>query len=407
MDRAASGKDGAGKYFSKALPAALVSLLVLCLLSGLILLISGSIARIADGKSFLIGLKRPWREIWELAEADMPVDERFSRLEASKASFSSLLRGERISNLARISRDFSTELERLKGMVTTFEAQATGVIALFPATRASDIEASFDRLSSILDGLTARQIGTFNSLYLFVLVLNVALCFGVALAFLRAGHLAERELAAQDFAAALIADAERERARLARELHDGIAQDIAYAKSEIERLSGLSPEVDLRGLREVLANSLASARSLCVDLRPPVLDGLGLVDALRSLCEAMQERHRLRVRFSAIGVRDTECEAERKALVARIAREALVNAARHSGSAEAELRLVASYPSLFLIVEDHGRGRQGSQEGLGMTGIKERARLLGGEAAWEDAAGGGTRMTLRIPMAGATAGGTA
>jgi signal transduction histidine kinase len=387
------------KSFPGILPAGLLFLSLLVLLSGLVLLISGSIARIAEGKSVLQELKRPWRELWASAETDTEGGARLVRLEISKDIFISLLDSERILRFASISKDFSAELERLKGRVIGFEAQTTGAIAGSQVIRASDIDASFDNLSSVLDRLTARQIDTFDSLYVFVLVLYVALCIGVGNMALRAARLEERETAAKDFAAALIADTERERARIARELHDGIAQDIAYAKSEIDRFSTLAPDIDMRGLREVLADCLANARSLCVDLRPPALEGHGLVDSLRSLCENVQDRHRLRVRFSAIGVCDPGWDEWRKGLVERIAQEALINAGRHSGSADAELRLVASFPSLFLIVEDHGRGRNGSSEGLGMMGIKERARLLGAEVGWEEAIGGGTKMTLKIPIA--------
>ena len=204
-----------------------------------------------------------------------------------------------------------------------------------------------------------------------------------------------------------------ERRRLARELHDTVAQALAAMVLNLSRFQEpewvLDPQV-----QRVLASSLGIAeqcarevRTLTYLLHPPLLEELGLVSALRSYAEGFTQRSGIRVELEAPPVQ-ARFPAEVELALFRVAQESLANVHRHSGAREARLRLVTANGELRLEIADTGRGvapgvlekfeRGGAELGVGLAGMRERLRQLGGrlEVSAENP-GTTVRATLPLP----------
>ncbi len=198
---------------------------------------------------------------------------------------------------------------------------------------------------------------------------------------------------------------ETERRQVARELHDHIGQELTGLKFLLEMTSRL-PAHSLRGkLSEALAsiNELVErVQDLSLDLRPAMLDDLGLVPALLWHFERYQSQTGVRVVFSHRGIQ-RRFAAEIETAVYRIVQEALTNVARHAGVTETSVRLVVNRGLLSVHIEDLGIGfdvdkAMDGGTSSGLTGMHERAVLLGGHFKVHSSPGGGTRVVARFPL---------
>jgi len=198
---------------------------------------------------------------------------------------------------------------------------------------------------------------------------------------------------------------ETERRHIARELHDYIGQELTGLKFLLEMTSRL-PAHSLRGkLNEALAsiNELVErVQDLSLDLRPAMLDDLGLISALLWHFERYQSQTGVRVAFSHRGI-ERRLDPEIETAVYRIVQEALTNVARHAGVKEASVRLVVNRGVLSVHVEDRGKGFdvEKAMDGgtsSGLTGMHERAVLLGGSLKVSSSPGAGTHITARFPV---------
>jgi two-component system, NarL family, sensor histidine kinase UhpB len=226
-------------------------------------------------------------------------------------------------------------------------------------------------------------------------------------------HQAER-LAAQ-----VIMAQEDERRRVARELHDEAGQALTAVIIGLERGLASMPPVyatDLpiqprqlmSNLRDLAVQTLDEVRKLALELRPSVLDDLGLVAALRQYVRATEERAGLVGPLPVIGWEDSDGDprlpAEVETALFRIAQEALTNAIRHARATAVQVRLRRTPTEVTLDVRDDGVGlaaapAPASGEHLGMFGMRERARLLGGEFHASPVSPRGTLVHVGIPLA--------
>ncbi len=189
--------------------------------------------------------------------------------------------------------------------------------------------------------------------------------------------------------------------RFSHELHDELGQTLTALKANLvsleQRWSGAGNEAmdDCLSLTE---SAIRNVRELSQLLRPTILDDFGLEAGLRWLCDRFQTRTGIRVAFdSNLGVRLTD---DLETHVFRIAQEALTNVARHSKAAGVEVKLSRANGDVRLVIADDGQGfepRTGAGRGLGMVGIRARARSAGGELSVETSAGKGVRIEARIP----------
>jgi signal transduction histidine kinase len=197
---------------------------------------------------------------------------------------------------------------------------------------------------------------------------------------------------------------EEERRRLARELHDGVGPLLATLRLLLPRLrAGAGDETAaVVGQAEELSGALTDQiRRLALDLRPAVLDDLGLLPALLWLAERFAQQSGLRVRVSHSGVASRRFSPEIETALFRIAQEALTNAARHGGAGEASLGVKLAGAVLSLYVSDAGIGFDlASREtgGIGLGSMRERAELLGGSLVVRSSPGRGTTVEAAVPL---------
>lgn len=224
--------------------------------------------------------------------------------------------------------------------------------------------------------------------------------------------LQEKEEARSRLLEAVIRAQEEERARVARELHDETAQSLAAVAMDLEsvgdELGSGSPEVAARvGRARALArNSIGGIRRLIADLRPPGLDELGLVSAVRVLAEERLGPLGVRVAIESRGM-DGHLPGSVEIGLYRIIQEAISNVARHAHASQVSISLRRTDAEVEATVTDDGVGsvlaervRRGEGgRGLGLLGIEERAALLGGHAEIESSPGHGTRVAVRVSLA--------
>lgn len=188
---------------------------------------------------------------------------------------------------------------------------------------------------------------------------------------------------------------EEERKRIARELHDEVGQALTGL---ILGLEGFAGEKAL-ALKELARHTLAEVRRLALDLRPSVLDHLGLEAALRRYVREFSERTRIEVDLS-FHLRSS-LSPELEIVIYRVVQEALTNVARHSGSPRAAVGVLEMDREVRVFVEDEGRGFDPRSVGLGhqgLLGMRERVELVGGRLILESALGEGTRIQVRLPL---------
>jgi signal transduction histidine kinase len=210
--------------------------------------------------------------------------------------------------------------------------------------------------------------------------------------------LAEKEAQRARLLRAWLRAQEEERGRIARELHDEVGQALTGLILGLEALPGERAQA----LKELARYTLAEVRRLALDLRPSVLDHLGLQAALERYVREFAERTGIEVDLSLHLGRPLPKELE--TVVYRVVQEALTNVARHSGSARASVGVVALAGEVRVFVEDEGKGfdPQGvAPDHQGLQGMRERVELVGGRLLVESAPGEGARVQARLPLEGA------
>ena len=205
-------------------------------------------------------------------------------------------------------------------------------------------------------------------------------------------------------ASAALEAQERERARVARDLHDEVNQALTALVLRIEALRTAAPAElsdELAETARVASQAMEELLTLARQLRPTALDDLGLKAALVGLVEDTGRQSGIETAFESdeSGRPFSELPDEIQLVTYRVAQEALTNAARHSGASHIRVRLMLSGEGLELRVSDDGSGLpEGEPEsgGLGIAGMRERVLLIGGELEIESPSGLGTRIRLRL-----------
>lgn len=211
----------------------------------------------------------------------------------------------------------------------------------------------------------------------------------------------------QVFGSKIIKAQEKERRRVAREIHDGPAQamaNVVFRAEVCERLADIDIprcKYELESLREQVRGCLKETRKIIFDLRPMTLDDLGLVPTIRRVLESLQERTKI---YTDIKVLGGEKRVDRYVEVGifRIIQEALNNVEKHAKATQ--VRVVIEFRSHVVQagVEDDGIGFESngklSVESFGLMGMKERMNLLDGELNVKSQPGQGVKVTMKIPL---------
>jgi signal transduction histidine kinase len=258
--------------------------------------------------------------------------------------------------------------------------------------------------STLLDWRLGRQAiperRTYVALALVIFVVQLVLIGGLLVQRSRSKRATE---ANRDLAGRLIANQEEERRRVARELHDGIGQKIALLSVELAQVPE-SPNLrggtsGLQRISEQIGEIATEIRNMSYALHPSKLEILGLGSAMRALCRDMSVGGSVEVVY-ANGRLPRSIDPEISLCVYRITQEALRNVARHSGASQATVRLRYERGHLLLEVADCGVGfnERAGHEGLGIVSMRERVAFLRGRFAIQTRPGGGTRISIRIPL---------
>lgn len=200
---------------------------------------------------------------------------------------------------------------------------------------------------------------------------------------------------------------EEERARIARDVHDHLGQTLTVLKMDVAEVrrrarNGGIEAIDerLTEMSSLIDGAVDDVRRVATELRPLLLDEFDLIDAIRFYLDEIGRRARLRCELVTAG--EADLPPERANAVFRILQEALTNVSRHAEATRVRVTLHADVDEARLIVEDDGRGiadaklrRPGA---LGIIGMRDRARLYGGDVVVEGSAGRGTIVTARVPL---------
>jgi two-component system sensor histidine kinase UhpB len=194
---------------------------------------------------------------------------------------------------------------------------------------------------------------------------------------------------------------EAERLRIARGLHDEVGQTmtgVLFQLKQLERTATPAQRETIADAQRAVRSGLDEVRRIAQELRPELLEHLGLASALESLARDFSRRTGIAVETALPGDLPP-LEPETEVAVYRIAQEALTNAVRHSGASTIELRLDRTERGLSLLVADDGRGLVGSEiDGAGIRGMRERSLLVGGRLRIGSPSGQGVRVRLDAPL---------
>jgi two-component system sensor histidine kinase UhpB len=198
---------------------------------------------------------------------------------------------------------------------------------------------------------------------------------------------------------------EEERRRIARELHDETSQALNALLLSIEMAQDSLPEHDvearqrMEASKQLTAQTLDAIHNLAFDLRPTMLDDLGLVPSVRWYAKRQSETYGVQILVEADGL-DERLPDQTEVALFRVVQEALTNVAKHANASLARVRLERRPGGIRLTVQDNGSGfdvEQAHGDRLGLFGIQERVSLLGGSLDVESKRGRGTKLTVEVP----------
>jgi PAS domain S-box-containing protein len=196
---------------------------------------------------------------------------------------------------------------------------------------------------------------------------------------------------------------EAERVRIAHDLHDGVGQLLNVLKLKVVANANRSSSLaQVEEVSQIIDQTSSAIRTLEFELSPPVLRELGLVPALFWLADEMQRQYNLQVSVIDDG-KPKPLDQLARAAVFRSVRELLINVARHAGTNHAGVVVRRNEHDLELTIRDAGAGFKtsapGGKRGLGLVGVRERVTAIGGRCEFMSAAGEGTTVVLRVPLA--------
>jgi two-component system sensor histidine kinase DegS len=203
---------------------------------------------------------------------------------------------------------------------------------------------------------------------------------------------------------------EEERKKISRELHDEVVQTLVGINVELSALvHGNSPDVRLlkdkiSSTQRLVESSVDAVHRFARDLRPAVLDDLGLVPALRTYCEGLAERKKLKIHLTADRAVE-QLASDKRTVLFRVTQEALTNVARHAHASHVKLRITKTGAIMRLEISDNGKSfpvqkklQAKGNKRLGLVGMRERVEMVGGTFTIESTPGQGTTVRADLPF---------
>ena len=229
-------------------------------------------------------------------------------------------------------------------------------------------------------------------------------------------EILEQQQRLQEMGQELAMTEERERDRIAVDLHDRVSQRLVLARMKVEALGRRIPAVQTaaEGICDLLDQTIQDTRSLTAQIRPPLLAGAGQEAAVQWLGEELHEQYGLRLELCD-DHQPKVLEYDIRSTLFQAIRELLVNVAKHAGVSQARVELRREGRQLVITVADAGAGfdlneahsRKSRSGGFGLFNIRQKIQYLGGEFQLDSHVGAGTKATIRMPLKGSDAPGDA
>ena len=216
-------------------------------------------------------------------------------------------------------------------------------------------------------------------------------------------ELTDNRNALSELSARVVDAHDEERRTISRELHDEVGQSLGALLVDLGRLVSLLPpgndqmQKELRRMKTTAEETVNSVRNIALLLRPSMLDDLGLIPALEWQAREVSRQSEIEVEIESKGVSE-DLDEKYKICIYRITQEALNNAARHSGGHHAWVNIEQTPEKISLTVRDDGHAFDARLRGLGLLGMDERVRRLGGELQVDSAPGKGTTISASLPL---------
>lgn len=204
---------------------------------------------------------------------------------------------------------------------------------------------------------------------------------------------------------------EEERTNIARDIHDELGQaltalnmDLSWLRNRLPKSKPLAPlREKASAMAGLITHTIESVRRIATELRPGVLDQLGLVAAMEWQASTFQKRYGIACRLM-LPAGEVELNAQRSTALFRMLQEALTNVVRHAGATSVTITLDKTDTEVRLTVEDNGKGlseeSQSAPRALGIVGMRERALALGGAVRLQGIPGSGTTVGVSLPLSG-------
>jgi two-component system sensor histidine kinase DegS len=264
-------------------------------------------------------------------------------------------------------------------------------------------------LPIVLDIWSTTSLLTNMILLLLPLLVASLVAFELARRRRERKHFAERETERQVYISKILESQENERLRIAQEIHDDTIQTLLVIANAAQNLipEGMGDMAEVKRKAEWIRDSTLQAieelRRTSLDLRPSVLDDLGLVPALRWLVDNMNQGSDINTRIDIKGIR-RKLLPQVEVSIFRVVQEALNNIKRHSNAKKATVNLEFNTDSLKITIEDDGQGfppprkfdRLAAKGKLGLIGMRQRIDLLGGKFQIRSRSGGGTSLLIEV-----------
>jgi PAS domain S-box-containing protein len=219
--------------------------------------------------------------------------------------------------------------------------------------------------------------------------------------------LKESEEQLRNLAAHLQSIREEERASIAREIHDELGQALTALKMDLSWLDKKLPEEQspllkkTKSMSQLIDSTIQTVQRLSAELRPGLLDDLGLLSAMEWQAEEFQKRTGIACELS-LGSQEIDLDQERSTAIFRIFQETLTNISRHASATEAIVNLAEKGAQLELTIKDNGKGiteeKISDPKSLGLIGIQERVHFLGGDINIKGIRNIGTTVTVSVPL---------
>jgi PAS domain S-box-containing protein len=210
----------------------------------------------------------------------------------------------------------------------------------------------------------------------------------------------------------LMQSQEHERQMISRELHDSIAQNLSTLKIGCDLIfddqAAIPHEVKAKMAKysNLLDQTITAVRNLAYDLRPPVLDEIGLVKALAVYCNEFSEHSGIKVDFQTAGINKLNFDSNTEIHLYRLVQEGLNNIRKHAHATRATIKMVGAFPNIILRIEDDGKGfdvaarelKLNKERRMGLRSMKERVKLLQGRMTIQSRPMKGTKILITYPF---------